>query len=79
MNELEAELKEIIFISALSWFISTLISVAVLMIYWDTLGIERFTIELTLICCWNFVILGTILAVIFISVFLHRFKIVRKD
>ena len=75
---METEIKEIIIVFTFAWFISTLLSLAVLLIYYGVIGIESWTIELILICCWNFGILGIIVGTILISIFLSRFKIVRK-
>ena len=76
---METKFKEILIIFTFTWFISTLLSLSILMIYWGIITTKIWAIELTLISCWNFGILGIIVGSILISIFLSRYKIVRKN
>ena len=75
---MENDTKEILIVFAAGWVMSGLISVLTLEIYWFGFEIGSWNFELTLLICWNLGIIGMLAIITFISVFLHRFSIVRK-
>ena len=78
MNKLENDIKKILLVFIFGWIMSVFISIFILDVYWFGIG-GGWNIELTLLICWNLGIIGILIIITLISVFLRRFKIVRKD
>lgn len=77
---METKTREILFIFTITWLASLFISLFILCcIQYFIHGIDDFNIEMILVFCWNFGVLGTILIIVGISIFLRRFEIVKKN
>ena len=79
MNNLENDIRELLFMVVIGWIMSLCVSLLILIIYWFGFGYGEWNLELTLLLCWNLGVIGILIILTLISVFLHRFAIVSKE